>query len=833
MHTTTRTALAAATTSALLIAPPALLSRQPWPDTAGVSAEHLRLSLLSGTLPPPLPHTLALALLWALWAAFALLVAADTVALLRGQVPRIGLLRLAATGIAGSSVAVSAPAVAAVAPPDTAPTDGAHDAHGAPTGEPAHVLERTRTLTGFGLDSADLTPAMADELGPTVELLQLFGDPDTAITVTGHTDASGPDEHNRALSLRRAETVAAALTDQLGDGWTVTTAGAGSDHPREHPELGPTADRRAEITYTLTTRPHTTADSETEQKEAAVGAAPVAPAAEAQDTSSFPVGAVLAGALAGGGVGGALGAVAGRLTAPGHRGKHQAGEDEHDTEPHDEPGPDDDTGADPEQPLGAPVPVTRDTGRAVISPQGHLRVADNLSVSAHDGLAVTGTHALGVCASLIGRALTDPGIRVITTRELVAQAGASPRVRAPGMTVSADTASAVTEAELAYITAARDEGGPSRTLLVVKASAHTLAQDRLQALRDGEEEGEVTVVILGEEWGVPVLNCDSFDTVDVTAPDGSTDTYDGLRLLHIDQATFAAGFTTTAVGEPDRAGEAVPTPPEEEREEAVPEPAAEPVGADPEPDAERPPKVDIRLFAPQPSITVDGVDIGVKMRSSSRAMLAHLALHPHGVGTDALTEALFSTEPGKKSRQLRSSACTSARVAVREALENPDAEIIDVVPGRYQIHHDTVDVDVWRFDRALQAAKKAEDDRTAHTCLRAAAAEYDHMLLTESDLPWIEEKRQAYRRAAADCFVGLAKAADDPRQALAWLERAREADDLNESIYQELMRTQVGLGRPDAAERTYQDLAGKLKSMRARPSAATRNLLEDLTRSRR
>ncbi|MFJ9554146.1 OmpA family protein [Nocardiopsis sp. NPDC101807] len=828
MHTTTRTALAAATTLALLIAPPALLSRQPWPGTGGVSAEHLRLSLLSGTLPPPLGHTLALALLWALWAAFALLVAADTVALLRGQVPRIGLLRLAATGIAGSSVAVSAPAVAAVAPADTAPTDGAHDAHGAPTGEPAHVLERTRTLTGFGLDSADLTPAMADELAPTVELLQLFGDPGTAITVTGHTDTTGPDEHNRALSLRRAEAVAAVLTDRLGDGWTVTAEGVGSDRPREHPELGPSADRRAEIAYTLTTRPHTTADSAAEQQGVAVGAAQVAPAAETQD-AAFPVGAVLAGALAGGGVGGALGALAGRLTAPGHRGEHQAGGDGHATEPRDEPEHDTD---DHEQPLGPPVPVTRDTGTAVIGPHGHVRVADDLSVGAHDGLAVTGTHAVGVCASLIGRALADPGLRVITTRELVARAGASPRVRAPGMTVSADTASAVTEAELAYITAARDAGGPSRTLLVVKASEHTLAQDRLQALRDGEEEGEVTVVILGEEWGVPVLRCDSFDTVDVTAPDGSTDTYDGLRLLHIDRATFAACFTTAA-GAPDHGGETVPEPPGEEKEETAPEPAAESVGAAPEPDAEGPPKVDIRLFAPQPGISVDGVDIGVKMRGSSRAMLAYLALHPHGVGTDALTEALFSAEPGKKTRSLRSTACTSARGAVREALEDPDAEIIDVVPGRYRIHHETVDVDVWRFDRALRDARKAEDDRTAHTFLRAAAAEYDHMLLTESDLPWIEEKRQAYRRAAADCFVGLAKAADDPRQALAWLERAREADDLNESIYQELMRTQAALGRPDAAERAYQDLAGKLKSMRARPSAATRNLLEDLTRGRR
>ncbi|MFD3686994.1 hypothetical protein ACFWTE_19495 [Nocardiopsis sp. NPDC058631] len=43
------------------------------------------------------------------------------------------------------------------------------------------------------------------------------------------------------------------------------------------------------------------------------------------------------------------------------------------------------------------------------------------------------------------------------------------------------------------------------------------------------------------------------------------------------------------------------------------------------------------------------------------------------------------------------------------------------------------------------------------------------------------------------------------------------------------MRAQAGLGRLDAVERTYQDLADRFKAMRARPSAGTRALLADLT----
>jgi outer membrane protein OmpA-like peptidoglycan-associated protein/DNA-binding SARP family transcriptional activator len=810
----TRTVLGGGVMLALLIGPPVVLTRHGWPVGEEVSWGYLKLSLLSATLPPSVLHALVLVVLWGLWAVFALLIAADLVALVRGEVPRIGLLRLAVTGLAGSSVAVTAPAVAAVAPADSAPTNSAPevDSH-----ETAHVLERTRTLPGFGFDSAELTPAMQDELLPTVELLQLFGDPEGEIVITGHTDAFGPDEHNRDLSQRRADTVAAFLTEQLGDSWTITTEGRGSDQPRDHSNLGPAGDRRTEITYTLTTQQQSSADTAQEPGEAGADAeADDALTDDARDTNGFPGGAVLAGAVAGG----AVGAVAGRLTAPGRRRQQRAGKDTESEISDELP-----EYVDTDQPMGNPVPVTRATDTPLISAEGHLRIADNLSVSARAGLGIAGAHAVGVCASLIGRALADPTTRVITTRDMMTRAGAPDQARATGLMASADTASAITEAELAYISAGGQETEPHRTLLLVEAPEHALVNDRLRTLAQGTEDNDVVVVVLGEGGHTPAIRCDTADRVHVMSADGSAATYEDLRLLHIDRATFAAHFITTAGTSDCPALDE----PEADVEGDVPAEAEQAEDPGSSPAEESTQRIQLQLFAPQPRITHAGVDISAKMRAASRRLLAYLALHPEGVGTEALTDALFPDTTESKARTLRNTACTSARGAIREALDDPAVEIIDVASGRYQIRRAVIDVDVWRFDAALKAASvvKEPDERLPH--LRSASAEYTQELLTEADLPWIEAKRQVYRRAAAECFVSLAKAADSPDQAIRWLEKALVSDDLNEVVYQEIMRTQAALGRPDAVQRTYQDLSERLKAMRARPSVATNKLLHELT----
>jgi outer membrane protein OmpA-like peptidoglycan-associated protein len=68
--------------------------------------------------------------------------------------------------------------------------------------------------TLFAFDKADLQPAAVENLRKTADLIRQGGE--GAITITGHTDAKGDDAYNQALSLRRADAVAAWLKGEGG-----------------------------------------------------------------------------------------------------------------------------------------------------------------------------------------------------------------------------------------------------------------------------------------------------------------------------------------------------------------------------------------------------------------------------------------------------------------------------------------------------------------------------------------------------------------------------------------------------------------------------------------
>ena len=54
---------------------------------------------------------------------------------------------------------------------------------------------------------------------------------DTEVLIEGHTDATGPDEHNRDLSIRRAQSVATSLSGQQVNPTRFTIMGYGEDQP--------------------------------------------------------------------------------------------------------------------------------------------------------------------------------------------------------------------------------------------------------------------------------------------------------------------------------------------------------------------------------------------------------------------------------------------------------------------------------------------------------------------------------------------------------------------------------------------------------------------------
>ena len=100
----------------------------------------------------------------------------------------------------------------------------------------------------FATDSSDLSPAFFNVLNSVGKVLSEFDR--TVVEVAGHTDSTGTDAYNQALSERRASSVAAYLTSQgvmqerlitLGMGEAMPVADNGSTQGRA-------LNRRVEIT---------------------------------------------------------------------------------------------------------------------------------------------------------------------------------------------------------------------------------------------------------------------------------------------------------------------------------------------------------------------------------------------------------------------------------------------------------------------------------------------------------------------------------------------------------------------------------------------------------
>jgi outer membrane protein OmpA-like peptidoglycan-associated protein len=67
----------------------------------------------------------------------------------------------------------------------------------------------------FGFDSTDIVPSAREQLDALAAGIKLLP-PGRAVVIEGHTDASGPDEYNQALSARRALVVKRYLVQMHG-----------------------------------------------------------------------------------------------------------------------------------------------------------------------------------------------------------------------------------------------------------------------------------------------------------------------------------------------------------------------------------------------------------------------------------------------------------------------------------------------------------------------------------------------------------------------------------------------------------------------------------------
>ena len=100
----------------------------------------------------------------------------------------------------------------------------------------------------FRTDSSDLNSSFFEVLDSVGKVVNEFEQ--TVIEVAGHTDSTGSDQYNQALSQRRADSVAAYLKSRNVRSDRIITVGAGEKHPvasNDTPD-GRQLNRRVELT---------------------------------------------------------------------------------------------------------------------------------------------------------------------------------------------------------------------------------------------------------------------------------------------------------------------------------------------------------------------------------------------------------------------------------------------------------------------------------------------------------------------------------------------------------------------------------------------------------
>lgn len=108
------------------------------------------------------------------------------------------------------------------------------------------VLDMPSEVT-FGFDSSSIDPKFGATLDQVAKTLTEFEK--TYVDVMGHTDSTGSDAYNQALSERRASSVANYLTSRGVQSARLATKGYGESQPKASnlDEAGRAANRRVEI----------------------------------------------------------------------------------------------------------------------------------------------------------------------------------------------------------------------------------------------------------------------------------------------------------------------------------------------------------------------------------------------------------------------------------------------------------------------------------------------------------------------------------------------------------------------------------------------------------
>lgn len=186
-------------------------------------------------------------------------------------------------------------------------------------------------------------------------------------------------------------------------------------------------------------------------------------------------------------------------------------------------------------------------------------------------------------------------------------------------------------------------------------------------------------------------------------------------------------------------------------------------------------------------------------RSSTRELIAYLALHPEGATRDQLLEALWPDADPRRSRPRLWQSTAEARRVLNDAFINHD--------GRYRLDRRLVSIDADELQRLLSRADKTGG--WSADSVEQALALWRGDPLDGADYPWAESHARTLRATHVDLLLraGSARLGEgDPRAALDLAERGIALDQLHEPSWRLALEAEAALGLRDAVTDRFERL---------------------------